>query len=196
MYKFIKVKNPFGAKGHQWFFEPENVSQIIEHFEKYFGREVKLGIKDKMTEHHAVTPWRNVVDVTQGAYLLMGRQVGKSWLRTAIELEDQTLKDRVNYFTTGRKLYLAAGLSYTIPNDNEEFMSRIVKTVEQETLQFPEDKLSASEARYLKWDYGKHWYAKIRDLDVVDKDGNQKWSSKIAAQEAVKWFVRKENKNR
>lgn len=53
-----------------------------------------------------------------------------------------------------------------------------------------------SNVRYLKWGEqynGFHIYAKIGNLDVVDKHGNQKWSSHEEAENAAKWFINKYN---
>ena len=39
--------------------------------------------------------------------------------------------------------------------------------------------------------WGKHWYAKIGKLDVVDKDNNQKLDTKEEAETAAKWYIEK-----
>lgn len=46
------------------------------------------------------------------------------------------------------------------------------------------------EVRYLQWPNGKHWYAKIGNDDVVDAQGNQKWSTKKEAEKAAEWFLK------
>lgn len=44
------------------------------------------------------------------------------------------------------------------------------------------------EAKYMQWEGGKHWYAKIGPLDVV-VDGRQKWNTKRQAEKAVRRFL-------
>ena len=39
-----------------------------------------------------------------------------------------------------------------------------------------------------KWPEGQHYYAKVKGVDVVDKDGNVKWNTYEAAVRAVKYF--------
>ena len=41
------------------------------------------------------------------------------------------------------------------------------------------------------WEGGQHYYAKIGKLDVLDKNGNQKWNTKEETIEAAKWYIEK-----
>lgn len=193
MYKFVKIKNQFDD-GYQWFFKPSNHKQILEHFKKFCGREIERGIKDKQVEHHAITPWRVSVDTLQVCHAMLGKN--EKWIETAINLEDETLKDRLKFFDDGHDMYFSSGLSYMIPNKNSNIQSRIEKIIEKDDLSFPDDKLKLDNVRYISWPNGKHVYAKIGDLDIIDKHGNQKWGTHAEAEEAAKWFIKKENKNR
>ena len=49
-----------------------------------------------------------------------------------------------------------------------------------------------SNVRLIGWLDGYHIYAKVDNEDVVDQDGNQKWSNVKEAEDAVKWYI--ENK--
>lgn len=42
--------------------------------------------------------------------------------------------------------------------------------------------------RVFQWPNGTHWYAKIGDLDVVDRYDKQKWDTKEEAQRHADWF--------
>lgn len=46
--------------------------------------------------------------------------------------------------------------------------------------------------QYLQWPGGIHWYAKIDNVDIVDKYGNQKWHTKEKAKKVAEEFI-KEN---
>lgn len=43
--------------------------------------------------------------------------------------------------------------------------------------------------RLIGWKGGFHVYAKVGDEDVVDADGNQKWSTQKEALDAAGWFI-------
>ena len=77
MYKFVKIKPKNYTKdsltkdafynrvsGGTWYFVPNSVEQVKEHFNKIFGQEIKAGVHDKVTGYkHASTPWRHAVDM-------------------------------------------------------------------------------------------------------------------------------------
>ena len=46
------------------------------------------------------------------------------------------------------------------------------------------------DVRYIKWEGGSHWYAKIGNIDIVDSKGNQKWNTKAEAEKVAKEFVK------
>ena len=48
------------------------------------------------------------------------------------------------------------------------------------------------EERVIKWPGCNHFYAKIGEVDVHDKNGNYKWNTEKAAKEAIKWFLNKD----
>lgn len=52
-----------------------------------------------------------------------------------------------------------------------------------------EAKPSLNEVKYMTWYGGKHWYAKIGKIDIVDRDNNQKWNTRKEAEEAAKWYI-------
>lgn len=49
------------------------------------------------------------------------------------------------------------------------------------------------DVRYMQWNIhgnkGTHWYAKIGNLDIKDKDGNMKWDTKPEAENAARWYI-------
>jgi len=59
------------------------------------------------------------------------------------------------------------------------------KFVDNGSLWIPKDEGKKLRARYMQWANGRHWYAKIGDIDIM-VDGEQKWNTKVEAQEAVK----------
>ena len=43
--------------------------------------------------------------------------------------------------------------------------------------------------RLISWLDGYHIYAKVDNEDIVDSQGNQKWSNIKEAENAVKWYL-------
>ena len=194
MYKFVKIrpKNKQNANGF-WYFVPNSIEQVQEHFNKIFGQEISAGIKDKLgsieKNKHPETAWRHAVDITN-------MFSGNPWVVDAVNLENAVLRNRINDFLKYGEIYLADGV--------QQFMYRedifeIVETVESKMLSYPKEaQFHLEEVRYMQWDVpgfpkGEHWYAKIGNLDVRDKEGNMKWNTKAEAENAAAWFCQELN---
>ena len=171
-----------------WYFVPNSIEQVKEHFNKIFGQEIGAGVKDKIgsiqENKHPETAWRHAVDITN-------RFSGNPWVVDAINLENQILNNRINDFLEFGKIYLADGV--------QQFMYRedlfdIVEEIDSEILSYPKEaQFHIEEVRYMQWDVpgfpkGEHWYAKIGNMDVRDKAGNMKWNTKEEAVKAAEWF--------
>ena len=196
MYKFVKIVSKYGGekkKGGFWNFVPNSVEQVIEHFNKIFGQEIKAGIKDKVGSiefnTHPETSWRAAVDMTN-------QFSGNHWIVDAINLENKVLHNRINDFLEFGEIYLANGVQQLGFSDS---VHEIVEEIECEELVYPrEAQFHLEEVRYMQWDVpglpkGKHWYAKIGNMDVKDKQGNMKWNTKEEAEAAAAWFCQKLN---
>ena len=185
MYHFVKINNT-------WYLKVESEKDIKDHFNKIMRREFEDGfndykdnikvIKDRdgkpkvWSATHATTQWRI------GVELLMSIK-GMSWLEASNELEQKTYNDRIKLFEKGRHIYLANGLSYmSFPNEQE-----IDEEKWLEELIYPYE-LNYENVRILQWPGGKHWYAKIDNIDICDKYDNYKWSSKYWAQKIAKQY--------
>lgn len=214
MYKFVKIQRKGSNDGH-WYFKPESEEQVVEHFNKIFGSEIRDGVHDHfehshlipdksepdgnwMYTEHPITPWAKAVDACQKVWCC-------SWLEAAVRLENETLNNRVNNFRKGHEMYFDNGVIETMMVNGDEIVDEVVK----DSLEFPiEEQYRIEDVRYMQWgkmDYlalglpescknygGNHWYAKIGKLDIKDKDGNMKWNTKAEAESAAKWFI--ENK--
>ncbi len=195
MYKFVKIRMKYGAENKQawWYFIPDSIKQVTEHFEKIFGQEIHAGIKDKMAaieyNKHPETGWRHAVDV-------LNMFSGNTWLEDAVKLENQVFQNRIKDFLKYGKIYLADGVQQLIFNED---VHEIVEEVECDELIYPrEAHFHIEEVRYMQWDVpgypkGEHWYAKIGNMDVKDKQGNMKWNTKEEAEKAAEWFCQELN---
>lgn len=208
MYKFVKIKRG-KESGGTWYFVPRTEEQVLEHFNTVFAAEIKAGMQDRIDHshyiedktspdggrwytEHPVTPWARAVQV----YLDLH---GGNWAIAAAKLETETLNQRMASFRSGKTMYLDNGVVESRPCNEDE----ILEEMEKDTLEYPiETQFRFEDVRYMKWDMpdlrikGTHWYAKIGNRDVKDKDGNCKWDTIEEAHKAAEWFVEELNLRR
>lgn len=192
-YKFVKIRPKNSDKNGFWYFVPNSIEQVQEHFNKIFGQEIKAGVKDKFGtiefNKHPETAWRHAVDITN-------MFSGNPWVVDAVNLENQILHNRINDFLKYGDIYLADGVQQFMYRDD---IFEITEEIESEILSYPrEAQFHLEEVRYMQWDVpgfpkGEHWYAKIGNLDIKDKDGNMKWNTKEEAEKAAEWFCQELN---
>jgi len=182
MYHFVKFNNT-------WYFKPETLEDVIEHFKKFCGREFEQGFNDFKdntiikedyngekyiySKNHSSSHWRNAVELTM-------RIKDQSWLEVACSLEDKTYKDRIKRFIDGKPMFFTDGLPYYPPIDWPEYNEEVWK----DELEFPYE-YNFENVRFIQWPGGRHWYAKLGNIDIVDKYGYQKWNDKYYAMEVV-----------
>jgi len=201
-YHFVKIKRKGGNENGCWYFHPQTEEQLIEHFKKVIGGEIKAGIDDWVKSSHKiadsskpegywiyhahpVTPWSRVV-----TSLL--EIEGGTFLDASVKLENQLLNQRVSTFRRGKDMYLDNGVVETRLLSDDE----IVEERYEDNLIYPvETHVRLEDVRYMQWNMpdlnikGTHWYAKIGKTDIVDKDGNMKWDTKAEAEKAAEWFI-------
>jgi len=195
MYKFVKIRSTLhDSKGKEfWYFVPNSIEQVQEHFQKIFGKEISAGVKDKFgtieVNKHPETAWRYGVDT-------LNRFSGNPWIIDAVNLENQVLHNRINDFLKFGEIFLANGVQQLMVD--ERFHEK-VEEIECEELIYPrEEQFHFEDVRYMQWDLpgfpkGEHWYAKVGDMDVKDKEGNMKWNTKEEAMKAAEWFCQELN---
>lgn len=201
-YHFVKIKRKGGNENGCWYFHPQTEEQLLEHFKKVIGGEIKAGIDDWVKSSHKiadsskpegywvyhahpVTPWSRVV-----TSLL--EIEGGTFLDASVKLENQLLNQRVSTFRRGKDMYLDNGVVETRLLSDDE----IVEERYEDNLIYPvETHVRLEDVRYMQWNMpdlnikGTHWYAKIGKTDIVDKDGNMKWDTKEEAEKAAEWFI-------
>lgn len=190
MYKFVKIAPKFEEGKGAWYFVPNSVDQVAEHFRKIFGSEIKKGVHDKTAGYgHPSSAWRQAVDqITQfNAYGLEYNQ----WILNATLLENEVLNKRIRDFESGMEMYLSDGVTQFCPR--WDMYEKVGETESGELVYPHEARYRAEDAEYMQWDVpgvtkGRHWYAKIGSRDVRGEDGRTKWATMEEAQAAVRWF--------
>lgn len=198
-YTFVRIhKKNSGEYGH-WYLKPNSQEQVEEHFRKICGRVIKDGVHNycnsvyvdqngKFQRHHTSDPFSTLVNMELDFR-------GGTFFERALEIEALALKTRMDSFAKGDEIYLAEGMTvFCMPSTCE-----IVETIDKDELEYPSKKnWTMEDVRYMQWglidNKGEHWYAKICNRDVIDKDGNMKWNTKAEAERAAEWFIDK-NKN-
>lgn len=187
MYHFVKINKI-------WYLKIEKEQDIIDHLHTIMKREFELGWEDwkdgtysgsslsntKAYHAHPTTPWNNAVRVYLDLF-------GGTWYEAADKLEKKTIEDRIKFFKKGNSLYLRDGLTYMSFKDEPN----IENETWNEKLIFPEEEqYHFDEVRYIQWQDGIHWYAKVGKLDICDKEGNYKWNTKEEAMKAAESFCK------
>lgn len=186
MYHFVKFNKT-------WYLKPECLQDVIDHFNKICGREIKEGFEDFRDNtrirkssvdgkpyldsmNHSSSHWRNAVELEM-------RMKDQSWVEAACSLEDRTYKDRIERFLSGKPIYLLNSLAYSPFKEHPKYDEE--KWIEELIYPF---EYNYDEVRFIQWPEGRHWYVKIGNIDIGDKWGNYKFSDKSYAQEvAKKW---------
>lgn len=185
MYHFVKIKNI-------WYLKIEKEQDIIDHLHTIMKREFELGWEDwkngtytgsplnggKTYHAHPTTPWNCAVTMYLNLF-------GGTWFEAADKLEKKTIEDRIKFFKKGNSLYLQNNLTYMSFKDDQEITD---EKFSKELIYPIEAQYHFDDVRYIQWPDGKHWYAKVGNLDICDKEGNYKWNTKEEAMNAAKKF--------
>lgn len=204
MYTFRKIKLPNWERP-QWYFIPKTLSDVIDHFNTIVRREIKAGCKEYVeeaivtpTKHiyhpHPDTPFGIGVDVLSNTFKI-------PWIEAALRLENQTLQDRIELFRKPNTINLYLGDGITWFAEYAGMNVEVFEEIELKEIIYPlEEVYKYEDVRYMKWDIpgmkikGTHWYAKVDNIDIIDKDGNMKWNTEQEAHLAAKWFIDNYNK--
>ena len=215
-YKFVKYKTTLDGKEvtSQWMFEPQSIEQIQEFFMKYTmpqkneaDRRISENIFKAVEREIAGNKLYDSTDPSTVQWRFYNGHPYNSWDKAHYSLYNleqllngganpfdvnthmaiQMLNTRENSFNKGILcLYGEEGLSCQAFDDR---FCTIIDEIEVDTLIFPNmERPSIDDVRFIMWDGGKHWYAKIGKLDVV-VNGIQKWDTKEEAIKAAKQYI-------
>lgn len=191
-YHFVKVGLVNDPTYHgTWYFKPETKEDVDEHWNKYVACEINDGVKeyvDHLKAHaegayigHYTTQWGSLIDT------LTAVTEQPNIVRIMRE-ETELYYNRMRDINEGREIYLSEGLTVFMLTEG---YTEVIEHYYSDTLSFPTEKYTIDDVRYIQWDGGRHWYAKIGKLDIVDDNGNQKWNTKAEAEQAVKQYFEK-----
>lgn len=209
MYEFVR----FNFNGHpddgekHWWFVAKTPEDVIEHtklifkptmqegFDSYAAKYIEsiqkkwLGCKDYVYVPH---PDNHVEGAIRTIWAAKNNTTAQnpsplSLFGVTNNLYLEVFHNRIEDVLKG-PIYLEDGVrqfGYTEGNPHYT----IVERIEKDTLEYPDDKPTYDKVKFIKWPGGTHWYAKIGKEDIVDKEGNQKWESRLAAEDAAWWYI-------
>jgi hypothetical protein len=201
-FEFVRFKDKItNEESQKWWFVAKDELQVRKHFEKYFKPSMQEGFD--CVAHDAIDavfkykglmmhPTNDVANVLECLARIKGydpKQILAVFdIGNDILLE--TLSNRINEIHSGKYVYVEEGVREFGYNDGNPHYE-IVERYFSDKLEYPDfKKPTLDEVRYIQWDGGTHWYAKIDKVDVVDEFGNQKWNTKSSAENAAKWFIK------
>lgn len=167
MYKFVKVRDNRIGLVSNWKLYCNDIIQLIEHTEKYCGRLIGQGIEEYFTNNTGAELKSNWAKLC----VMRGEKNKTPFYIESTILENTIYKNKANCIFKNGHVLLNDNGSYMYITDSDE----IVETVEKEQMIYPH--YSKSDIEIKKFENGKHYYAFIGKLEVVDEDGNKKWNT-------------------
>ena len=202
-YEFVRFKNlATDEESQKWWFAAKTARQVMEHAEKFFKPTMQEGYNS--AAHDAVEAifkyggimnhaTNEIASSIEAITEIKGfkRSSPLALFDTANELLLTAINGRLKDIDKGEAVYLEDGVrqfGYTSKNPHFE----IVETYYSDKLEYPDfKKPTLDDVRFIQWDGGEHWYAKVNKEDIVDEFGRQKWNTKCEAEKAAKWYIEK-----
>lgn len=188
-YHFVrveKIKPTDDSKGC-WYFIPNGVDQVKEHWNKYCASIIREGSRHlarkvfTKVEGHSTNAFELAVEARQSIGM------GESLAMSMFSVEMEAFNNRMRDIENGKDIYLTQGLSVFLMSNQ---FYRITAEIDRDKLTFPdEEKPTLDDVRYIMWPGGEHYYAKVGNLDIVDVNNRQKWNTKKEAEKAAAWFI-------
>ena len=203
VYEFVRFKNlATGEESHKWWFAAKTARQVMEHAEKFFKPTMQEGYNS--AAHDAVEAifkyggimnhaTNEVASSIEAITEIKGfkRSSPLALFDTANELLLTAIKGRLKDIDKGEAVYLEDGVrQFGYSSNNPHF--EIIERYNSDKLEYPDfKKPTLDDVRFIQWDGGEHWYAKVNKEGIVDEFGRQKWNTKGEAEKAAKWYIEK-----
>jgi len=194
MYKFIRLKDNRTGLKYPFILLCETKEVLLEHTEKYMTTEIKKGVEDfmkitntiekldnesysKSKTSHYTSGWAIAIDT-------ITKNSDKPWYEHSVMLENKVFQGKMKCLLNHGNILLRDSGSYMTISPDMEIIEEIIKD-EMIYPNYSEENISIT-----KWEGGRHYYATIGNMTVVDKDGNQKWNSHNEAMKHAKEYLK------
>ena len=202
-YEFVRFKNlATNEESYKWWFAAKTARQVMEHAEKFFKPTMQDGYNSAAHDaveaifkyggimNHATNEVASSIE-TITEIKGFERSSPLALFDTANELLLTAIKGRLKDIDKGEAVYLEDGVrQFGYSSNNPHF--EIIERYYSDKLEYPDfKKPTLDDVRFIQWDGGKHWYAKVNKEDITDEIGRQKWNTKGEAEKAAKWYIEK-----
>jgi len=186
-YHFAKIAMKNDGPTHGcWYFIAKNEEQLREHWKKYAGTDIKEGVQQLAGalsgdfKGHWTSNFASLVAMKCELH-------NQPYFIQAVLMENELFQNRLQYLKEGGAVYLSPSL--TVFGYSPK-LHQILEEVDSEKLIYPDEVMpTINDVKFLMWGGGKHWYAKIGRIDIVDQFGNQKWDTKEEAEQAAIEYI-------
>lgn len=196
-YKFVRFLDRYSNEsGKTWWFVAKTSNDVMEHSEKILKPLFQVGFDSAAKDFCDALfkfgnpdfrkhPTNQVSALIQQICLIKNMDGPLAFYDTANRLLHEAMNGRLKSVANGKEIYLENGV--------REFGGKaddIIETVYSDDLVYPDEKKPTfDDVRFIQWTGGEHWYAKVGNIDIVDENGNQKWSTRKEAEDAArKWL--------
>ena len=109
----------------------------------------------------------------------------KSLIDEATVIDNVFLKPIVNMYLKGKVLLFNYNGGFCWITDDLEILDTVISDV----YAYPQSGYTKSDIKVSQWMNGNHYYAKVKNVDVVDRTGRQKWDSYDRAYDEAVDFI-------
>ncbi len=194
-YNFQRIKWEVLPKKHhtEWFLVIEDEDTLHEYmlhrFKMLVGEYKKL--RKKPYEFHCTSKDEIAVEMT---FLTCDNL--RSDRRTIIDdyayMEEKLMSGYLKIFKDHGIIFITENNAIRPIHNHKK---NVVNSVERDSFEWPKTDYTEENINIIRWPRGKHYYAKIGAIEVVDDDGNIKWPTAESAEEQAKLFLKKMEKD-
>lgn len=160
------------------------MEELLNYIEQTDPVRAELAYKDCLSSE--VEKRKHISNLLTGACTTLSEIRQEAFTDSLFKILTDSFKNKLEKILKGYNVFINNNNGYTF--DSLEYESyTLLDYKEKDKIIFPLD--SMKDVRFIKWENGSHWYAKIGNIDIIDEYGNQKWNTKKEAEKAVKEFL-------
>jgi len=171
----------------EWLLVIEDIDTLEEYMEK--RAKSLMGTYYKMKEKKFTGHCFSKDELMLETALTYGRE------KPVITVIDDCTRIADTILSAYSKMFLIDGIVFITYNDCirpiKNTQKKTLKTENKEILAWPLRDYTENDISVNRWPEGKHYYAKIRNIEVADEDGDIKWGSAEEAERQAKIFLKK-----
>lgn len=169
-----KVAWPEMKIDYGWMFDIRTLPELLDYIDVVRASKIQKDVTDALK-------WRRG-EAHASILATMAGMLDCSIIDAAIKLNGDAIEGLKKCLRETDRIFISdSGAYFGIFNGIEISESKIVD----------EFRLPGVEPRIIRWPNGKHFYAKIGDVDILDSNKNQKWDTRAEAERAVDQYMKR-----